>query len=91
MTSRDDAISGQPFEQTHAAPATRQDLVGLLDHLQQALEKADYFYPPEKKDRMLLNLKNIFTHANLSEPEIRTLRGVVAALERRWMDGRRQA
>ena len=88
MKSRDDALGRQAFEEAHVPPASRADLVGLLGHLQSALEEVDYFYPAEKKDRMLLNLKNIFTHATLSEPEIRTLRGVIAALERRWIKGR---
>jgi tRNA/rRNA methyltransferase len=91
MRSRDDELARQAFTQNEVATASRNDLIGLVDHLQEALEEADYFYPPEKKDRMLLNLRNIFTHAQLSEPEIRTLRGVVAALQRRWTQGRKRA
>jgi tRNA/rRNA methyltransferase len=91
MKSRDDALGRQAFSQNEVAPASRGDLIGLVSHLREALEEADYFYPPEKKERMLLNLRNIFTHARLSEPEIRTMRGVVAALQRRWIRGRKRA
>jgi tRNA/rRNA methyltransferase len=91
MKSRGDELGRQAFTQNVVAPASRNDLIGLVGHLQEALEEADYFYPPEKKERMLLNLRSIFTHAQLTEPEIRTLRGVVAALERRWGRGRKRA
>ncbi len=78
----------KPFETQPAPAATRQDLVSLLAHLESALDEAGYFYPAEKRGKMMLNLRNIFTHAGLKEPEIRTLRGVIAALERRWQRGR---
>ncbi len=73
------------FETPERVPASRGDLVSLLDHLEEALDEAKYFYPPEKREIKSLNLRNIFTHAGLQEQEIQTLHGVVAALERRWM------
>ncbi|MCG6857271.1 MAG: RNA methyltransferase [Salaquimonas sp.] len=76
------------FRAPEAATATKQDLVSLLTHLETALDEAGYFYPAEKREKMLLNLRNIFTHAGLKEQEIRTLRGVIASLERRWQRGR---
>ena len=76
------------FREPESAPASREHLLNLLKHLESALDEAKYFYPPERRERMLLNLQNIFTHAELKEQEIRTLHGVVAALERRWMKGR---
>lgn len=91
MRSRGDAVGRQAFEEPEMVPASRRDLIGLIDHLQSALEDVDYFHPPERRERMLLNLKNIFTHAGLEETEIRTLRGVIAALERRWSKRREQA
>ena len=76
------------FREPESQPASREDLVGLLNHLENALDDAKYFYPPEMRERMMLNLHNIFTHAELREQEIQTLRGVIASLERRWMRGR---
>jgi tRNA/rRNA methyltransferase len=73
-----------------ARPATRRDLAGLIGHLEKALDDADYFHPPEKRERMVLNMKNICAHAGLSEPEIRALRGMIASLERRWAKGRQR-
>ena len=71
------------FRQPPAEKATREELVGLIDHFEEALDEAGYFHPPEKREKMALNLTNIFTHAGLKEQEVRTLRGVVAALRRR--------
>ena len=76
------------FRSTETVPAQRESLISFLDHLESALDEANYFYPPEKRERMLMNLHNTFVHAGLSEPEIHVLHGVVAALERRWMKGR---
>lgn len=73
------------FSAPDTTPATRNDLNGLLDHLEQALDDAHYFYPPEKRDRMVTSLHNLFVNAQLQQAEIHVLRGVVAALERRWM------
>ncbi len=66
-------------------PASKADLLGLMDHLETALDATNYFHPPEKRERMALNLRSILAKANLSEPEVRTLRGVIASLERRWL------
>lgn len=82
MKSGDSSDTG--FDAPDAPPASRDDLIGLLEHLEAALDETNYFHPPEKREKMLLNLKNIFTHAGLKEQEIRTLRGVIASLERRW-------
>ncbi|MBL4732764.1 MAG: RNA methyltransferase [Rhizobiaceae bacterium] len=64
--------------------ASKEDMVGLFEHLESALDDARYFYPPAKRERMRLNLRNTFTHAKLKTPEIHALRGAIAALERRW-------
>ena len=76
------------FREQAALPATRQSLVGLLEHLEMALDEANYFHPPEKRERMVTNMRSIFTNLNLKEPEVHVLRGMIAALERRWMKKR---
>ncbi len=73
------------FEAPERIPASKASLVSLLEHLEAALEEAKYFYPPEKREKMSVNLRNIFTHAGLQEQEVQSLHGVIAALERRWM------
>ena len=71
-------------------PAERRDLEGLYRHLVSALDDANYFHPPEKREKMELNLQNIVFRAGFAEQEIRTLRGVIASLERRWARERQQ-
>lgn len=64
--------------------ADKKQLVGLMDHLESSLDEAGYFYPPARRTIMAQTVRNIFTHMKLKEQEVQTLRGVVAALERRW-------
>jgi len=73
------------FSAPEPMPATRKHLSSLLEHLEEALDEANYFYPPEKRERMLQNLHNLFANAQFEELEMHTLHGVIAALERRWM------
>ncbi len=72
-----------PFDVPSSIPATKDDLFGLYDHLENALDKERYFYPEHKRATMVENLRNIFHKAQLSKQEIQALRGMVAALEGR--------
>jgi tRNA/rRNA methyltransferase len=66
-----------------ADPAAKAELVGLFEHLEAALDETRFFRPPEKKPHMVQALRALLQRAGLSEQEVRTLRGVVAALEQR--------
>ncbi len=72
-----------PFEIPASVPATKEDLFGFYNHLENALEKERYFRPEHKRPTMVENLRNIFHKAQLSRQEIHALRGMVAALEGR--------
>ncbi|MEM9332378.1 MAG: RNA methyltransferase [Pseudomonadota bacterium] len=72
------------FRAPQSVPASRESLISLLQHLESALDDAKYFFPPEKREKMLLNIHNTFVHAGFREQEIHVLHGIVAALERRW-------
>ena len=48
------------FDMPDATPADRGDLVQLFEHLERALDRVNYFFPPEKRERMVLNLRSIF-------------------------------
>ncbi len=76
------------FKSPDRIPAERKSLTKLMEHLEAALDEAKYFYPPERRERMTVNLRNIFAHAGLQEAEVQSLHGVIAALERRWMKPR---
>ncbi|MTI45188.1 RNA methyltransferase [Roseibium hamelinense] len=71
-------------------PATKEDVLRLFEHLESALDEATFFRPPERRPHMVRTLRNIFQKASLTEQEVRALRGVVAALEKRETRPRRQ-
>jgi tRNA/rRNA methyltransferase len=65
---------------TSADLAPRQDLIGFFEHLEAELTNVGYFRNQSKRPVMQRNLRNIFLHAPLTTQEVKTLRGVVAAL-----------
>jgi tRNA/rRNA methyltransferase len=69
--------------QLDLAPAPKAHLVGLMEHLEAALEATGYFRTPDMKPTMVQNLRAILQRAGLTVAEIDVLHGVVAALERR--------
>ncbi len=82
MLGSEDA--GMPFTGPPAeAQASKADLIHLFEHLESALDAVGFFRPPEKRPHMVRSLRTILQRARLSDQEVRTLRGVVAALERR--------
>lgn len=64
------------------APATADDLIGFYEHLERELDAHNFLYPPEKRPNMVRNIRNMFQRAGLTRQEVRTLRGIVAALVR---------
>lgn len=74
--------AGLPFA-VDSLPAAKDDLFRLFEHLETALDAAGFFRPPEKRPHMVEGLRTILNKANLSEQEVRTLRGVIAAFQRR--------
>ena len=63
-------------------PADLKHLHGLYGHLEDELEKAGFFFPAEKKDSMVRNLRVTLNRARMTEQEIRTWRGVVTTLSK---------
>ncbi|MBE7218381.1 MAG: RNA methyltransferase [Caulobacteraceae bacterium] len=63
-------------------PASGEVMSGLFGQLEDELEHAGFFHPPEKKPAMVRNLRVALGRARFSEQEARTFRGVVTALTR---------
>ena len=72
-----------PFSGGPGDLAPKAELLGLFEHLEAALDRTGFFRPPEKRPHMVEALRAMLHRAELSEQEVRTLRGVVAALEQR--------
>jgi tRNA/rRNA methyltransferase len=61
-------------------PATKEELVGLFEHLEGELEANGFFNPAHRKNVVSQNLRTLLTRINATEQEVRTLRGIVATL-----------
>lgn len=75
---------GLPFGMAdRSPPATKQELVHFFEHLERLLDERHFFWPPEKRPTMVRNLRAIFQRQPMTSQEIRTMRGVLAALDKR--------
>lgn len=60
-------------------PANRGMVLSFFEYLETELEAAN-FYPPDKKPIMARNMRDIFYRLEMTEQEVRTLRGALRAL-----------
>ena len=77
------AGDGTPPEQIdHGVqlPASREELVLLFEHLEDELEKGGFLFPPGNRPGMIRNFGASSTGPQLTDQEVRTLRGVIVAL-----------
>jgi tRNA/rRNA methyltransferase len=63
-------------------PAKKGDLISFFNHLERALDESGFLKPLEKKPTMMMNIRNMFNRADLTDQEVKTLRGVITALLR---------
>jgi tRNA/rRNA methyltransferase len=75
-----DATPAQRRRKTAAQPASHADLVDLFEHLERELDAAQFLYPPEKKETMVRNMRAMILRSQLSDQEVRTIRGMIVAL-----------
>ena len=74
-----------PFDGGLEAAAPRSELHGLFGHLEETLDGSGFFKTEAKRPTMVDNLRSIFSRANLSSQEIRTLRGVISSIDRKHL------
>lgn len=60
--------------------ASQGELDGMYRHFEEELDRAGFFFPPEKTPLMVQNLRNIFARGGLTAQEVRTFRGAIKAL-----------
>jgi tRNA/rRNA methyltransferase len=63
-----------------SAPAPKQQLMAFFASLERELEKVEFFRPPDKRETMQINLRNIFTRMQPTRQDIQTLHGVIMAI-----------
>lgn len=71
-----------PFQAKAQPPATKTDLQGLFDHVEEALDGRGYFRPVDKKPKLVENLRTVLTRPGFTASEIQVLRGVISCLDR---------
>ncbi len=76
------AASPPPGPPALPAPGSKAEMAGLFQHLEGELDARNFFHPPEKRERMIRNLRTLLQRAAPGSAEIRALRGVVTALSR---------
>ncbi len=70
------------FKNKSGKKASKEEVNLFLAHLEEALDETEFLLPAHKRDRMVWNLRSIFERIELTEQEVRTLRGVVRSLSR---------
>jgi tRNA/rRNA methyltransferase len=77
-----DEVVALPFG-SEIEPAPREQLIAMFEHLERALDDVGFFRPPERRPSLTIAVRAMLQRAGLTEQEVRTLRGIIAALERR--------
>ena len=73
--------SALPFKMPQKSPAApRQQLLAFFENLEHELEKVEFFRPPDKRDTMQINLRNIFSRMQPTQQDIQTLSGVIMSI-----------
>ncbi len=85
-----DATPAKRQRKSIAQPASRAELVGLFEHLERELDAAQFLYPPEKKETMVRNMRAMILRSQLSDQEVRTIRGMIVALVKNKYRGKRE-
>lgn len=62
-------------------PAPQAELEGLIGHFDTLLDDTGYYFPPDRVPTTKLTLRNLLTKPGWTSQELRTLRGVLSALE----------
>ena len=63
-------------------PADQAAMLGLYRHMEEELDAAGFFHPPEKRASMVRNLRAALARAKFTDQEARTFRGVITALSK---------
>src|SRR6202451_293246 len=70
-----------PFAMPQKSPAApKEQLLSFFASLERELEKVEFFRPPDKRETMQINLRNIFTRMQPTQQDIQTLHGVIMSI-----------
>lgn len=78
----DDPDQALPFSMSdRSPPATKDEIVHFFEHLEAVLDERTFFRPIEKRPIMIRNLRAIFQRRQLTRQEVRSLQGIITALD----------
>ncbi len=75
MKSGMEDVAATPFQAVDQKPATKEQLFGFFEQIEEALDARNYFHPPTKVPKMIDNLRAVLSRPGFTEPEISVLRG----------------
>jgi tRNA/rRNA methyltransferase len=58
----------------------KEQVLAFFSDLERELEKVEFFRPPDKRETMQINLRNIFTRMQPTRQDMQTLHGVIMAI-----------
>lgn len=71
----------QPTQEDLDPPAPQDELEGMIGQLDAMLEDTGYYFPPDRVPSTQRTLRTLLTKPGWSSQELRTLRGVLSALQ----------
>ncbi len=75
----------------HDRAATKAELLGLFNHLENELDRLGFFNPGHRKTTVQQNVRTMLSRMGATEQEVRTLRGIVATLAQGKGSGRKSS
>ncbi|MBL0965848.1 MAG: RNA methyltransferase, partial [Blastomonas sp.] len=72
----------QPTAEDALPPAPQEELDAMIAHFEKLLEPRDYFRPPSRAEATRRTLRGLLTKPGWNHLEVRTLRGILSALEK---------
>lgn len=75
------ALESPPAEEL-LPPAPQEELDGLITHLTRLLDEKNFFFPPDRRGATERTLVGLLTKPAWNHLEVRTMRGVLSALEK---------
>jgi len=79
--SKGEALA-QPTVEELLPPAPQEALEGMIAHLERMLEPKRYFFPASRAEATRRTLRTMLTKPGWNHLEVRTMRGVLSALEK---------
>ena len=71
------------FETNHTTIADKEKVIHFCSHIENKIKDFANYKDEYKKDKLLINLRNIFTRSQMTEQELNTLYGIINYLSDR--------